>query len=297
MTKQFTPMFGTALRDKLTGIRPGIQKSHGKNNNEGRDPMPSPMSIGADGVDHINIWDESETDLGKILAHNTPIYFIHNVFGRFSCIESFWHYLCSEEHEDRIRTMTGKALKVFSKKLEFTRVVNFRAIIMDANWQKVKQHREIADAIKSTNIPFDCYYIYKRSDGIRIRPTFAHWTIRGFTEIRNALNENREPNFKFLQDNNDENMFTNILAAINKKTKQIKQEKPVKDNTPVVHSTRSNPALSALLTAAAVIESSGVLPINTSLEKVQPTSVCIDAGICSGGGVSNSQTSSEISTQ
>ena len=176
-----------------------------------KDPSPSPMKLAEDGVDHINTWEQAETEIGKFLAHSSTIPFKHDIFGKFNTMESFWVYIQSEEKDDRIRVMSGRTLKNFSKKLNILRITNFRAIIMDANWQKVKQHKHAMQAIKDSTVPFDCYYINSTS-GIRVRPTFFKWLIRGFEEIRKAIKEDREPSFNFLLDKKDTGIYDFVVT-------------------------------------------------------------------------------------
>lgn len=215
---KYTPSLETALGQKLRDYRSTMNtpKTH-------NDPRPSPMNWQGDGIDHINIWGQAQTDLGKLLAHGAKVSFKHRIFGRFSCLESFWHWVRSDEHDDRIRTMTGKSLQEFVTKLTRQNVVNFRAIIMDANYQKVKQYPEIQQAMVESTLPFDCYYVYKRETTIPIRTNFASWVIDGFEEIRTALKEQREPNFAFLLDNRDENMYEQLLASMKKNEVADKQ--------------------------------------------------------------------------
>lgn len=164
-----------------------------------KDPSPSPMEWIGDGVDHINILRDSNTSLGDFLAHGTRFPFTHHIFGKFSNMESFWYYLQSTERDDRIRVLTGKHLMNFKNKLTFQRVTNFRAIIMDSNWQKIKQYKDVANLMRDSELPFDCYRVDPNS-GIRIRPVYFKWLIVGFEEIRKALKGDREPSFHFLLD-------------------------------------------------------------------------------------------------
>lgn len=214
MNKKLIPRVDTAIGSQLRNLLPQGTKMRRKGQDI-RDPIPSPS--GVDGVDHINIWDRGNTELGKLLSHSAALSFVHNIFGRFNTIESFWHYIRSVERDDRIRTMSGLPLKRFSEKLQTVRVRNFKAIIMDANWQKVKQYPILVEELTDSTLPIECYYHYKREDGVRIRPNFSPWLIQGFTEIRNALKENREPNFDFLKDNPNTGIYDFVHANGGKK--------------------------------------------------------------------------------
>lgn len=163
------------------------------------DPAPTPMLWTEDGVDHINIWEEGATDLGQVMSHSSPIELNHSLFGRFSNMQAFWNYIQSVERDDRIRALTGRNLRQFSQKLTPAKVVNFRAIIMDSNYQRAKQYPLIVKELVESSLPFDCYYLHRTSK-VRIRPNFFLWLNRGWEEIRKALKEDREPDFSFLLD-------------------------------------------------------------------------------------------------
>lgn len=170
-------------------------------------------SIGVDGQDHINISDEAATYLGMSLASNAPFTFFHYKFGEFCSIESFFYYLSSEERDDRLRRMTGSRLLAFKKRLTHRQVVNFRALIMEAHYLKITQTKDLQDVFTNTTLPFDCYYHYKRSDGLRIRHRTAYWMVPGFEEIRKALREGREPDFKFLCEQPDVSLEASLTMT------------------------------------------------------------------------------------
>jgi hypothetical protein len=157
------------------------------------------MTLGEDGIDHLNIWNKGSTNLGQFLDQRTQAQFVHNVLGRFCSIETFWKYVLSAERCDEIRSLSGRRLRNFERKLTRAEVFNFREIIMDANWQKLQQYPQWADALRDCELKLECYYVYKREDGVRIRPDCGPWLILGFDEIRTALREERLPNFEFLK--------------------------------------------------------------------------------------------------
>ncbi len=182
-------------------IREQLNKGYNKNTSKSlhkRVPVMPPLSrYKKDGEDHINIWERGETELGRFLAHGTNTPFHHPVFGMFSNVECFWHYIRSEERDDRIRTMTSISGKKFSENFTPVKVPNFYAVIMDTNWVKIKEYPNMLNAIKENNLPLEMYYIY-RDKGAAIRPMFAAWVLEGFKEIEKAIKDNRDPDFKFL---------------------------------------------------------------------------------------------------
>ena len=159
------------------------------------DVLPNLETIGEDGKDHINIWEHGATDLGKGLSHDIALGFTHPVVGRFKSIVGFFNYIRSAEHDDRLRQLSSKVANTHFKKLTPIKVPGFKALVMDANWLKVQQNPALKAALLESELPFDCWYTYKRKDGVRQRPAIAFWIVPGFTEIRNALKENREPDW------------------------------------------------------------------------------------------------------
>lgn len=206
--KRLNDGLGDQLRKLLPNTRNRNQSKQRTSN-----PMPSPMLAGEDGVNHINIWENSKVPLGQLLAHSVVLNFTHSIFGRFISMEAFWHYIRSEERDDRIRTMSGPPLKRFAEKLTKVRVPNFRALIMDSNYQKLKQYPDLLEGLKNSTLPLECYYVFKRTDGVRIRPTFSQWLVKGFEEMRKALKENREPSFDFMKDNHAIGIYDGVMTS------------------------------------------------------------------------------------
>jgi hypothetical protein len=195
------------IKTQLNQIKSKIVKTP----NGLKTPSASPMKWLEDGVDHININGDSVTELGKFLSHNSPNSFFHSLFGSFATMESFWFYIHSDERDDRLRVMSGRVLKKFSKNLTIKKISNFRAIILDANWQRIQQYPPIITALKESTLPFDCYRYLDDTSLVRVRPTFFKWLIKGFEEIRLAVKEDREPNFTFLLDKYDSNIYDFVL--------------------------------------------------------------------------------------
>jgi len=158
------------------------------------------VSIGKDGTDHINIWEFADTDLGRVLSSFTCMPFKHSVYGKFDSVEGFWYYIKSVTKDDNLRHLSGFNARAFGKTLESIRVDDFRRVIADAHWQKIKAYKPLLLEISQLPVPFDCYYYENKDHHVRIRTSNAAWLIPAFEEIRKALFENREPDFHFLND-------------------------------------------------------------------------------------------------
>lgn len=266
--KNFVPR-NTAFKDQLSKLLPGTDRSkphHHKKGGKFNQPMAAPK--GKDGVDHLNIFEGAVTDLGKCLSHSNQLRFQHKLYGGFSNIESFWYYIRTEEHDDRVRKLTGNKLKVFADEMTPRRVKNFMAIILDANWQRICQYPELKAAVKENTLPFECYSYLKRQDGIRQRPPHAHWMMPLFEEISLALKEDREPNLtKFLDDQKIglyDDVFPKKETDDPDLTGAIVEEAVVAAQEPV-----RNPGLGALLNRP--VEQVAAVPAAVVEEAVRPT--------------------------
>lgn len=181
------------------------------------DPMPSPMMYDQDGVDHINVCSFAETELGRMLSMQYRHTFTHEHFGKFATVDGFWHWLTSFERDDRLRRLSGKQLKEFSRRLTKMRVPMFRFLINDAIWQRINQDEKLKELMISSKLPFTCYYYHKKDQGLpRTSTTSAHWMVPSLTEMRDALCENRLPSF---YTNHDKQQAYNLAIE------QIKKER------------------------------------------------------------------------
>jgi hypothetical protein len=238
-----------SLYDQLVNIksRPFISsdepkhKPHYKNKNTRAvvkktfmEPYQDVMMLINDGEDHINIWAGATTELGKILDHNGPLPLNHSYFNNFDSMTAFWYYIRSKERDDRIRAMRPTAAYRFGKSLTLTRVSNFKAIIGDSNWQRIKANKSLTEMIKKSTLPFDCYFVL-RDTGMRRRPSFFGWLLWSFEEIRSAIKEGREPDFSSLLDVTDSGIYDfvlpkHVLETIKNKTVSITKDPDVISN-------------------------------------------------------------------
>jgi len=177
--------------------------------------LPSLNFIGEDGVDHINVWEYAKTSLGKALNHLADMPFKHDIYGKFHSMEAFWYYIRSKSGDDQIRQMSGFRARRFGMNLEAKKVKDFRAVIADANWQKIKAYPLLKQELKELLLPIDAYYINNPELNVRIRPVSSMWLVPALHEIRVALQEEREPDFSFLT---DEEQNIGIDRYENKKT-------------------------------------------------------------------------------
>lgn len=162
--------------------------------------IPPLNSIGVDGIDHINIYQHGETTLGQALDRLADLPFKHNVYGKFRSIEGFWHYMRSIDRDDTFRVLSGYKARQAGDSIKEQFIENFKFIIADACWQKINAYPALRDELKELTLPLDAYYVHNAAQKVWIRPTNSMWLVPCFHEIRVALQENREPDFRFLMD-------------------------------------------------------------------------------------------------
>lgn len=183
------------LQDKLSSIRGKVPVKA-----QGTTKSIRPVSASAwkgDGVDHINVWEDGVTDMGRMLSHRHEASFNHSHFGRFKTVEGFDNYIQSVEKDDRLRYMSGPPLSHLAKQLTHVPILYFRAILVDTYYQRIKQDKKLSDLFINSTLPFDLYYIVKRT-GVKVRPARALWFAEGLEEIRRAMQEGGEPDLGFL---------------------------------------------------------------------------------------------------
>jgi hypothetical protein len=184
----------TALRDKL---KQTIEKK------EYRGPMPNMTilgnvnRIGDEGVNHILLSKFSKNPVGSILAIDSEEPLNHSTLGYFKTFQGFWHYISTEERDDRLRELTGPMLDNLVEKLTKIRIHNFNALILDALYQRAVRKRESIMLIRKSTLPFDHYRIYNNQTGLRQRMAFSFWLIEGCEAIRKAVKESSGKNIVY----------------------------------------------------------------------------------------------------
>ena len=196
------------------------------------DPKPSPMSRGVDGVDHINIGDQAETQLGRLLSLTKVRSIQHPQLGNFSSIQSLWSFVRSVEQDDRTRTLHGKKLLNFSHRMGSRRVINFTAIIAAIYVNVIENEAELKALLIENKLPFD-YYDTVNEVGLRVRKKFEHWLVPIITDISKALKEDKNPMDVALnmRDNKSKPIFYDAIVGMKMEedrlptTKRVEEEK------------------------------------------------------------------------
>jgi hypothetical protein len=157
------------------------------------------LRIDEDGVRHINIHPEGNTELGKLLSHFPHTPFTHPFLGPFRSMEGFWYYMRSGENlvpagdrDDQLRYLIGYSAKAHGKNRPLVRYPDFREDVMAANYQKIIQNVELKEMVIESELPFVQYYVVKKS-GMIVKPLEHEWLCEGFEKIREALKFDQVP--------------------------------------------------------------------------------------------------------
>lgn len=201
-----------SMREQLDGIRKNVKQTSRRNKNKSNKPnngnterssqvAANVNRLGDDGVDHINLFRDGKTDVGRLLCLDHVRSWEHEILGPFRSLNTLMYFLRAKHRTDLIRTMVGSELHSFVQTRcggFGDRIPYFREIILDSIWRRVKVFNDLSAALTKSTLPFDCY----RENEVGLRFRFGHspWLILGYEEIRRALKEGREPNFRRIAD-------------------------------------------------------------------------------------------------
>lgn len=118
----------------------------------------------SDGVDHINVYSNGRTILGRQLSNLAHTPFIHPEYGAFASIEGFWHWAGTGMQHESLRSMHGIA--ALKKGRTFTKVIidNFEEIIKSAIEVKINTYPLLKLGLIKNKLPLTHYFVFKKPD-------------------------------------------------------------------------------------------------------------------------------------
>lgn len=138
------------------------------------------LSPSTDGIDHINVYSQGKTELGRLLTNfaNTP--FVCED-GAFTSVEGYWYWLGTRE--PILRTVHGYKAKQLGK--TFTNSVSldadiFRTKIRKAINAKINAHPHIKQLLKESTLPLEHYYVF---NGI-VKDAGYKWILEHLNNVR-----------------------------------------------------------------------------------------------------------------
>lgn len=146
-----------------------------------------------DGIDHINIYSNGKTKLGRLLSNfaNTP--FDYEPYGHFESMEAFWYYYFTECRYEFLKTLSGVKAKREGQKLMIgcyhEILESDKSVILEAIRHKLRQNRHIVDMLIENDLPLTHYYCYSTDNGqykIINKPEFD-WIIDEYNRLKTII--------------------------------------------------------------------------------------------------------------
>lgn len=152
-------------------------------------------NIENDGIDHINIYSQGKTQLGKMLSNFYKCR-INTNHGYFNSVEGYWFWLGlpskAENEKEILRTLHGYQAKKIGtelvKKYGRCDVEDFNRCILKAIWIKVKLNKHLfTDEYKE--LPLEHYYNFGGKI-VDVKDKYK-WMIDGIRKMRDKIYEDR----------------------------------------------------------------------------------------------------------
>lgn len=174
----------------------------------------SPGEWKGEGVDHVCIDRKSTSSLGRVLSTAFESNWTHPVLGYFRSMENLWLFLSVATPHDSLRSMFRKEARQFAinKLGGLSYYPNTEAMLLDSIYRMVKSRRNTVEELRKSKLPFDIYYV--NPAGIRVRNHTYLWMLGGYEEIRNAIKEDREPDFTPWITHTEQHIYHDIMVAL-----------------------------------------------------------------------------------
>ena len=133
-----------------------------------------------DGVDHINIYSQARTPVGRWMS-NFAEQDITTEDGPFASIEAYWYWLGTGD--ERLRKLGGFAAKQLGKQLPRTRELTeeeFRAKIKRALSVKAEGRPDFVKALRDNPLPLAHYYVFQGF----VKPAGYDWLVEWWEQLR-----------------------------------------------------------------------------------------------------------------
>lgn len=136
-----------------------------------------------EGVDHINIYSKSRTELGRLTSNFSHTPFTHPDFGDFASMEAFWFYVKTGFKHEELRPLHGYEAKKVGNDLTSVYCSEFEDIIFSGLEAKVQQHERLQELLSKNNLPFRHYYFYGKDGDYKCMSSGDGFLERAFQEI------------------------------------------------------------------------------------------------------------------
>lgn len=162
----------------------------------------NPNAFGKEGVDHINMSNQSTTQLGLVLDLSYLKVVDYPHIGKFASVSNLWYWLKSSPLDDSLRRAKGIRLKSLAASINTRgKVANFKSIIGMATYAKLKDYPHCMKQLKTLpeDVQIISYYVPKGT-GIRMCSNYIVVVNDVVELIRRAVIKGVEPDFSELAD-------------------------------------------------------------------------------------------------
>lgn len=156
-----------------------------------------------EGIDHINLYSKSKTELGRLGSNFAFTPFEHPRYGKFNSVEGFWYWLSTGMEHEGLRWVHGYEAKQLGLSIRKTikegkgnqskpllmSGYKFKQEIKKAILCKIEQNEHLRELLRTSTLPLTHYYVYGQ-DGkqiINYPETFA-WIHEYISDVRDYLN-------------------------------------------------------------------------------------------------------------
>lgn len=166
--------------------------------------LPPLETVGDDGDLHINVSKNAQTNLGKLLAMESPLICKAENVGTFASMLGFWYFL-SCPTMPRFAALPGSRVHQVSRqeKALLRNMDNVRVYVAHHMWKTIQAYPEVAAALAACELDFDSYvYVFSEGKTLRTRINSSNWWVLVLYRIRQALQKGfKYPDFYELKPN------------------------------------------------------------------------------------------------
>jgi len=128
-----------------------------------------------DGIDHINVYSNGKTELGRLLSNFPRTPFELEDFGQFASVEAFWYYILTGN--ENLRSLSGIQAKNLGKESLQDGIEDQvpQEFLKMAYIAKLEQNGKVRDLLLKSTLPLTHYYVFK--NGYAHSPEEYQWTV------------------------------------------------------------------------------------------------------------------------
>lgn len=163
----------------------GSSTVHGPTNEHVIDPE-------LDGLNHLNVWSQAKTPLGRWLSNFTYSPFTHPMYGRFASVEAYWYWVASGRTQNQLRPLYGVSAKKVGIQIERVPMEegDFHDAVTEAFVVKLATYPDMMNMLADNTLPLKHYFNYA---GRIIDQTSRHgWQLERWETLSRMLRARRE---------------------------------------------------------------------------------------------------------